>query len=171
MPARLLEAHPRAERCQNQVVIARGPVLYCLKSADIPKGVELDDVLVPTGVEFAPVDAEMEFEIMARAGGALHRGMYASPLAEVPVRLISYFAWVNSWYCAMSVWIPVAWRWAGSRESASAGCSTLVSRRRIVMTGGATTSYRGRAMATWWSLRAPVVFTCPGSRSAISWRL
>ena len=38
MPAELIEAHPLVEETANQVAIKRGPVVYCLESADLPEG-------------------------------------------------------------------------------------------------------------------------------------
>ena len=35
MPVKLLEANPLAEEIRNQVVVKRGPLVYCLESMDI----------------------------------------------------------------------------------------------------------------------------------------
>ena len=41
MPARLIEANPLVEETRNQVAIERGPIVYCLESPDLPKGVRV----------------------------------------------------------------------------------------------------------------------------------
>src|SRR5699024_11800687 len=47
MPVKLLEANPLAEEIRNQVVVKRGPVVYCLESMDIEGGHKIDNVLIP----------------------------------------------------------------------------------------------------------------------------
>ena len=54
MPVRLLEAHPLAEEIRNQVVVKRGPIVYCLESMDIDGGKRIDDVQIPTNIKFTP---------------------------------------------------------------------------------------------------------------------
>jgi DUF1680 family protein len=36
MPATLLESNPLVEETKNQVTVKRGPIVYCLESADLP---------------------------------------------------------------------------------------------------------------------------------------
>ena len=55
MPVKLLEANPLAEEIRNQVVVKRGPLVYCLESMDIEGGHKIDNVLIPA--EY-PVDSE-----------------------------------------------------------------------------------------------------------------
>ncbi len=42
MPVRVLRGHRLAEETTNQVAVQRGPVVYCLESADLPDGVRLE---------------------------------------------------------------------------------------------------------------------------------
>ena len=51
MKPRLLEAHPLVEEARNQVAVMRGPLVYCLESTDLPKGVGVPDVALPRDVE------------------------------------------------------------------------------------------------------------------------
>jgi hypothetical protein len=39
LPVQLLEAHPLVEEARNQVVVRRGPIVYCLESVDLPQAV------------------------------------------------------------------------------------------------------------------------------------
>ena len=50
MSVRLLEAHPLAEEIRNQVVVKRGPLVYCLESMDMRGGGSIDNVLIPADI-------------------------------------------------------------------------------------------------------------------------
>lgn len=54
MPVRLLEAHPLAEEIRNQVVVKRGPLVYCLESMDMTGGGSIDNVLIPADIKLIP---------------------------------------------------------------------------------------------------------------------
>ena len=54
MPPQLIESHPLVEETRNQIVIKRGPVVYCLESPDLPKGTRLADVRIPADIELKP---------------------------------------------------------------------------------------------------------------------
>jgi len=119
MPVRLMEANPLVEEVRNQVAIKRGPVVYCLESADLPAGVKLDDVLIPTDIRLTPVKTQIDgFPIMALEGdaqlaeeaswqGQLYREVGTSG-RKVKIRLIPYYAWGNRGKGEMSVWLPLA---------------------------------------------------------------
>ena len=47
MPPRLVEANPLVEEARNQIAVARGPLVYCLESTDLPDGVRISDVFLP----------------------------------------------------------------------------------------------------------------------------
>jgi len=51
MPATLLESNPLVEETRNQVAIKRGPIVYCLESADLP-GYNVFDVAIPFSIKF-----------------------------------------------------------------------------------------------------------------------
>jgi len=123
MPVRLMQAHPKVEHCRNQVAVFRGPILYCLESVDLPEGVSLWDVSVPSDVKLEPTSADdlpcgirrLEGELVHQPAEAwpnteLYRRL--QPLAVTPIRapLIPYFAWANRGPGAMSVWLPLVLR-------------------------------------------------------------
>ena len=60
MPVRLLEAHPLAEEIRNQVVVKRGPLVYCLESMDIANGEKIDNVLIPADIKLTPKKITIE---------------------------------------------------------------------------------------------------------------
>ena len=118
MPVRLMEANPLVEEVRNQVAIKRGPIVYCLESADLPQGIRIDDVLIPADIQLEPVMIEIDgHPVMALEGvaqladeaswqGQLYRevGLTAR---ELPIRLIPYYAWGNRGKGEMSVWLPL----------------------------------------------------------------
>ena len=123
MPVRLMQAHPKAEQCRNQVAIFRGPILYCLESPDLPEDVSLWDVHIPNDIRLEPVDVgELPFGARVLEGEAVHRRerewgdaelyrpVQALSFDSVRLRLIPYFAWANRGPSAMSVWLPVMLR-------------------------------------------------------------
>ena len=55
MKPRLVEAHPLVEEARNQVAVMRGPLVYCLESIDLPKGVRVSDRrLIPRRSKLRP---------------------------------------------------------------------------------------------------------------------
>lgn len=123
MEAQLMAADPRVEETRNQVAVVRGPVVYCVESADLPAGVDVPSVFIPANARFEPIrglpgaTAELGRAAFVLRGTGLHRGeamggpLYR-PLSREPFRpfeltLIPYFAWANRGQSAMSVWVPV----------------------------------------------------------------
>ena len=119
MPVRLLEAHPLAEEIRNQVVVKRGPLVYCLESMDIEGGKRIDDVLIPSDICLEPKKITIEGSpIVALEGkarladnasweGVLYREVGKAD-QTVNIRLIPYYAWGNRGKGEMTVWMPLA---------------------------------------------------------------
>lgn len=118
MPVRLLEAHPLAEEIRNQVVVKRGPLVYCLESMDLPAGVHIDNVLIPADIRLTPEPMVIDgSRVMALTGvarladeapwhGQLYREVSGAG-REVRIRLIPYYAWGNRGQGEMTVWMPL----------------------------------------------------------------
>jgi len=119
MKAKLMEANPLAEEIRNQVAIQRGPVVYCLEECDLPKGIRLDDVRIPSDIQLQPVKMQIDgHEVMALEGnvkvadneaswsGILYREVNQQE-RFIRVRFVPYFAWGNRGRCDMSVWLPL----------------------------------------------------------------
>jgi len=121
MPARIVEANPLVEETRNQVAVCRGPLVYCMESADLPQGVRLDDVIIPRDAEFTPRPASdlaglmggivaLEGEALAVGGGEwsgrLYRPVRRAKPKKTPIRLVPYFAWDNRGMGEMAVWMP-----------------------------------------------------------------
>jgi len=119
MPVRLIKAHPRAEEIRNQVAVMRGPVVYCLESADLPEGVRVADIHIQRNIVLRPRHhADLLGGVTALEGEAcrLPEGNWTETLYQpaeiakferVPITLIPYYAWKNRGVTEMTVWMPV----------------------------------------------------------------
>lgn len=120
MAPTLVEAHPLVEEATNQAAVQRGPIVYCLESADLPEGVQLESVFVPRSAEFS---VQHETELLGGVTtvtlpatvrdtrpwqeGQLYRELPVANERSVDVRLIPYYAWGNRGEGEMSVWLPL----------------------------------------------------------------
>ncbi|MFB7251303.1 glycoside hydrolase family 127 protein [Microbacterium sp. NPDC056234] len=120
MPVRVLRGHRLAEETTNQVAVRRGPVVYCLESADLPAGVTLEQAALRRGGVFAPVEADiaghtvmaLETEIAVLPPtdeDALYADLADVEPSSAVVRLVPYYAWGNRGAGEMSVWLPLVW--------------------------------------------------------------
>jgi DUF1680 family protein len=122
MQPRLVVGNPKIEETRGQVAVMRGPVLYALEEADLPKGVAIEDVLIPSNIQ---LDAAYKPELLggvtvlegtaySLASGAwegnLYRDVQARATTEFRIRLIPYYSWANRGISKMTVWMPVDWK-------------------------------------------------------------
>ncbi|MBC6998030.1 beta-L-arabinofuranosidase domain-containing protein [Cytophaga sp. FL35] len=119
METKFIEGHPRIEEVRNQVALKRGPVVYCIESADLPEGTDITDVYIPSDIEFKPIYkpgflggvTTLDGNILLRNDKT--KGMYS--VVEQPnfkshaTNLIPYYAWSNRGQGEMSVFLPVIW--------------------------------------------------------------
>ncbi len=118
MPAVLVESNPLVEETLNQVAVKRGPVVYCLESADL-KGAKLLGVSLPANAELLPrfdqrllggvavVDALLTARSQGDWNGQLFRELTPRPTKTVKAQFVPYFAWGNRGAGEMSVWLPL----------------------------------------------------------------
>lgn len=119
MEARLIEANPLVEEVHNQVAVKRGPVVYCIESADIPANRKIFDYTIPVGTQFTPkavivansrifaLEGDVELTPNESWAGQLYRPVNTKK-EKVHLQLIPYYAWDNRGKGDMSVWIPVS---------------------------------------------------------------
>jgi uncharacterized protein len=118
MPVTLLESNPLVEETRNQVTVKRGPVVYCIESADLP-GNDLFSVVIPAGIKLQTVPATIAGgNVMALTGTAKlmekenwNNSLYKevnTKLKPVSIKLIPYYAWANRGKTDMTVWMPLA---------------------------------------------------------------
>ncbi|GGH60488.1 hypothetical protein GCM10011379_08400 [Filimonas zeae] len=117
MPATLVEANPLVEEARNQVTVKRGPVVYCLESADLA-GQKVTDIAIPASIQLQPVAATIDnARLMALQGEARilpvadwNKSLYreVNPRTQpVTIKLIPYYAWANRGTTDMAVWLPL----------------------------------------------------------------
>jgi len=115
MPATLIESNPLVEETKNQVTVKRGPVVYCLESADLPNQ-NVFDVVIPATIKLRPVPMKVDIgNVMALVGEArlLENNDWKNKLYKevntttkpVRIKLIPYYAWANRGKTDMTVWM------------------------------------------------------------------
>ncbi len=119
MEVKLMEAHPLVEETRNQVAIKRGPVVYCLESADLPDSLRITDIIIPSDISFRPLPYKitnseitcLEGQALAISNSSWQKTLYREVSRQQPVpftiRLIPYYAWNNRGSCEMTVWLPL----------------------------------------------------------------
>ena len=117
MPAHLVEANPLVEETLNQIAVQRGPIVYCLESADLPRETQVMDVVVPQNIALAARYDErvlggvalVEGKAFAMPpenwNGQLYRELKSSSLKPINLRLIPYCVWGNRGPSEMTVWM------------------------------------------------------------------
>ncbi|MBX3433440.1 MAG: glycoside hydrolase family 127 protein [Pirellulales bacterium] len=117
--ARLIEAHPLVEEATGQVAVVRGPIVYCLESADLPAGTKMDEIVLASDAKFvaqrspdlfagaATLRTTATFRKTIPWGDRLYRELTRDAGEPVGVQLVPYFAWNNRGPGEMSVWLRV----------------------------------------------------------------
>jgi len=100
---RVTRPDPRVDAVRGCVALERGPLVYAIESADLPPGVELEDVEIPDGA--APRDAAGPANAPSIVGLTVDATAAGTP---IELAAIPYFAWANRGVGAMRVWIPRA---------------------------------------------------------------
>ena len=120
MGVRLVKANPKVEEARNQVAIMRGPVVYCLESADLPYGVQVSEIHIPRNIQLTPRhDRELLGGVTVLEGaarrireddwsGKLYQDIGDDSGEPVQITLIPYYAWANRGVCEMTVWMPLS---------------------------------------------------------------
>lgn len=117
MEADLIESHPFVEETRNQIVVKRGPIVYCAESIDMPTHVSVFSVTVPSSIQLNPKKIEIDnSDIVALEGEAIlvednwNNTLYKKVSNEkkaVKLKLIPYYAWGNRGHTSeMTTWMP-----------------------------------------------------------------
>jgi DUF1680 family protein len=117
MPTVLMESNPLVEETKNQVAIKRGPLVYCLESADV-KDANIFNVVIPAKTQFVTKPVTIaNTSVVGLQGTAqllqnnhwkksLYKPMNTTT-KHIRIILIPYYAWANRGKTDMSVWLPV----------------------------------------------------------------
>ena len=121
MKARLVEANPLVEEAKNQIAVMRGPIVYCLEGQDIQGGYRINDIAIPTDVQFKEtkitmnghemIVLEAEVPVVNQdfwRNDELYRELRPAKNLKTKIRLIPYYAWDNRGIQDMSLWLPLA---------------------------------------------------------------
>lgn len=120
MEPKLLVAHRFVEEATGQVCVVRGPVVYCVESADLPEGVGVAQVGVPRDARWTvePGDGVFAGYPLLRATGVrlpdqvpdgrLYAELDPADPEPLDLRLVPYAGWGNRGSGEMSVWLPLA---------------------------------------------------------------
>ena len=104
MPPRITEPDPRVDAVRGCVALERGPIVYCIESADLPSGVEVEQLELDPG---APLESVDRPDIAGGLVGLHAQGVRGDGTAEsVDLQAVPYFAWANRSPGAMRVWVP-----------------------------------------------------------------
>lgn len=117
MVADLIESHPFVEETRNQIVVKRGPIVYCAESVDMPTNVSVFSITVPSTIKLNPKKVKIDnSDIVALEGEAIladnnwNNTLYKKVSDEkqsVKLKLIPYYAWGNRGHTSeMTTWIP-----------------------------------------------------------------
>jgi DUF1680 family protein len=105
LPVRVTEPDPRVDAVRGCVAVERGPLVYCLESADLPPGAELEALRWDPGREPAVAPRPDLGEAVVGITVPL-LGPGADGPAALSAGAVPYFAWANRGARAMRVWIP-----------------------------------------------------------------
>jgi DUF1680 family protein len=98
LPVRVVDPDPRVDAVRGCVALERGPLVYCVESADLPPGTELEELCWDPGREPVTVPRPDIGEGVV--------GLSVPVARSRSVGAIPYFAWANRGAGAMRVWIP-----------------------------------------------------------------
>jgi uncharacterized protein len=111
LPVRVTEPDPRVDAVRGCVAVERGPLVYCLESADLPAGAALEELRFDPGR--APVAAprpDLGEELVGVTVSVVRAPDGSAPADArgdgLSAGAIPYFAWANRGAEAMRVWIP-----------------------------------------------------------------
>ena len=116
----LMEANPLVEEARNQTAVKRGPLVYCLESADIPRDYSIDNILIPSDIKLTPrkivIDNSSIVCLEGQADLVVDNQSWENQLyrpvgqekRKVNIRLIPYYAWGNRGKGEMTVWMPLS---------------------------------------------------------------
>jgi len=107
LPVRVTEPDPRIDAVRGCVAVERGPLVYCIESADVPPGAQLEDLRWDPRRQPAAVPRPDIGRAMVGINvPVVLRDSSDSRAAGSVAGAIPYFAWANRRVEGMRVWIP-----------------------------------------------------------------
>ncbi len=103
MPVRVTEPDPRIDAVRGCVAIERGPIVYCVESADLPAGTDLEAIELSPSVQPTVVPRH---DVPGAPLGITLPATDAATGTSIQIGAVPYFAWAHRQPGAMRVWIP-----------------------------------------------------------------
>ena len=104
------------EETKNQVAVKRGPIVYCLETADLPIKTDINSIALDINSDFktetitiknrevVALDAKAYME-NANWDNVLYRPLEKEK-KQIEIKLVPYFTWGNRTKGEMTVWMP-----------------------------------------------------------------
>ena len=163
LPVRVTSPDPQVDASRGCVALERGPLVYCIETADLPDGLALEEVELDPAAKPVPIARpDLRPEVIGLVVPASQRG--AGP---VEVGAVPYLAWANRTVGAMRIWIPQAVAVGHRRMTTVTGSTALESlvEDQTVTARGIVTRTDGGAV-DWRTTRVGSKTVRRGSREA-----
>ncbi len=105
-----VRAHPKLEENESSVCVQRGPIVYCLEDKNV------QGVYIPSNARFTErrksvcgeevIALETDLYRLSSVSSALYERLGKVGISKETAELIPYFAWDNSGFQEMRVWLP-----------------------------------------------------------------
>lgn len=103
MPVRVTEPDSRIDAVRGCVALERGPIVYCVESADLPAGTDLEAIELSPSVKPTVVPRH---DVPGAPLGITLPATDAATGTPIQIGAVPYFAWAHRTPGAMRVWIP-----------------------------------------------------------------
>ena len=104
MPVRVTEPDPRIDAIRGCVAFERGPIVFCIETADLPDGTDLEAVVVSPSVE--PVVVARD-DVPGTPIGITLPAIDSATGKPIDVGAVPYASWAHRTVGGMRVWVPV----------------------------------------------------------------
>ncbi len=112
MPVKRIRAHRLVEADKDRLAVERGPVIYCAEGVD--NAGRVLDLAIPADADFSLADVDVcgiRMRALETTGRRVVCGIKKCTLgAQVPVKLVPYFAWCHRGAGEMQTWFPTSER-------------------------------------------------------------
>lgn len=117
---KLVVANAFLEETTGQACVMRGPVVYCVESADLPDGVGIESVSLRSSEPFVAepgsgifaghtLVSTNAYQLAPQVPiGQLYAPLNTAPPTQLDLTLVPYAMWANRGAGEMSVWLPIA---------------------------------------------------------------
>ncbi len=109
---RITYPDPRIDAVRGDVAVERGPLVLALESADLPEGMDVNDVAIDAASGAIPTEAGAAVTLLALGdngdGWPYGTPPKAAPIVIGQIDLLPYYRWANRGPSTMRVFIPRA---------------------------------------------------------------